>query len=117
MVAIYGKIYKIEAEVQEMLVKPIHQEPLNSQKALQLRQTMDPHFQEIYNLSCEILMESTPTLGVGQAANYFLKNLRGLTEFMGDLDIPINNFLPREVLEIRQLGAKPGWAHIPKKAH
>ena len=106
VVAIYGKIYKIEAEVQKMLVKPIHQEPLNSQKALQLRQTMDPHFQEIYNLSCEILMESTPTLGVGQAANYFLKNLRGLTEFMGDLDIPINNSFAERSIRNPAIGRK-----------
>ena len=88
---IYERIYKIEAEVQQLLKVPTLIEPENSKKALELRQTMDPHFQEIYNVSCEILLENTQTSAIGQAANYFLKNLPGLSLFMTDLEIPISN--------------------------
>ena len=88
---VYEKIYKIEDKVQELTQNPIHIEPENSKQALQLRQTMDPLFEKIYDLSCEILLENTPTSSIGTAANYFLKNLKGLTIFLTDLEIPISN--------------------------
>ena len=91
IVEVYAKIYAIENKVQDLIEKPIYLEPENSKKALELRQTMDPLFEKIYELSCEILMAHTPTSQLGQAANYFLKNLTGLTVFLTDLDIPISN--------------------------
>ena len=88
---VYEKIYAIETKVQQLIEKPIYSEPENSEKALQLRQTMDPLFEQIYNLSCEILLDNTQTSSIGRAANYFLKNLKGLTLFMTDLEISISN--------------------------
>ncbi|MEK6968422.1 MAG: IS66 family transposase [Nanoarchaeota archaeon] len=103
---VYKVIYKIEADVQNMLAEPKYIEPANSRKALELRQTMDPYFQKIYNISCEILLENPPTSGIGQAASYFLKNLRGLTEFMNDLDIPINNSFAERSIRNPVIGRK-----------
>jgi hypothetical protein len=88
---IYENIYKIESQVQDIMNNPIASEPENSVKALKLRQTIDPLFNQIYDLSCEILMNNTSNSIIGQAANYFLNNLPGLTLFMTDLDIPISN--------------------------
>lgn len=91
---IYEKIYAIEAKVQGLIKNPIYVEPENAKQALRLRQLADPLFEQIYDLSCEILLNNTPTSSVGQAANYFLKNLKGLkglTAFLTDLDIPISN--------------------------
>lgn len=87
----YEKIYSIESEVQNMIINPIVDEPVNSQEALKLRQTMDPIFNEIYDISCEILMNHTSSSALGLAASYFLNHLPGLTLFMTDLDIPISN--------------------------
>ncbi|MEO5968822.1 MAG: IS66 family transposase [Bdellovibrionia bacterium] len=103
---VYETIYKLEEGVQQMLKEPKYLEPENSKKALQLRQTMDPHFQKIYNLSCEILLENTPTSSIGTAANYFLKNLRGLTVFMTDLEIPISNSFAERSIRNPVIGRK-----------
>ena len=88
---VYEKIYAIEVKVQELVKVPAHIASENSQMALQLRQTMDPLFEKIYGLSCEILLDNTTNSSIGQAANYFLKNLPGLTIFLTDLEIPISN--------------------------
>jgi transposase len=88
---VYENIYKIESRVQDMINNPIVSESDNSGNALKLRQTMDPLFNQIYDLSCEILMNNTANSLIGQAANYFLNNLPGLTLFMTDIDIPISN--------------------------
>ena len=91
IIKIYAKIYKIEANVQTLLKNPTYEEPENSKKALELRQTADPLFEQIYNISADILMDHSERTSIGQAANYFLKNLKGLTLFLTDLDIPISN--------------------------
>ena len=88
---VYEKIYAIEAKVQGMIETPIYAGPENSRHALGLRQTMDPLFEQIYDLSCKILLENMSASSIGQGANYFLKNLPGLTKFLTDLDIPISN--------------------------
>lgn len=88
---LYDQIYAIEAEVQELIQKPRYAEPENAAEALKLRQTADPLFEKIYDASCEILLDHAPSTSLGQAANYFLNNLRGLTLFLTDLDIPISN--------------------------
>jgi transposase len=88
---VYDQIYSIEGKVQKLIENPVHEEPKNSVDALKLRQTADPLFEKIYGISCDILLENAQTTSVGQAANYFLSNLKGLTQFLTDLDIPISN--------------------------
>jgi transposase len=87
----YDQIYAIETKVQQLVKQPKYEQPQNSAEALKLRQTADPLFEKIYDLSCEILLDHAPGTSVGQAANYFLNNLTGLTRFLTDLDIPISN--------------------------
>ena len=82
---IYGEIYKIEHGVQESITKS------ETTEALKLRQSMDPLFNQIYDIACEILMENSPTSLISKAANYFINNLPGLTLFLTDIDIPISN--------------------------
>jgi transposase len=86
---VYEKIYAIEDKVQGLIKNPT--EPENSRQAIELRQTMDPLFEKIYDLCCEILLDNSPGSAIGQAANYFLKNVTGLTVFMTNLEIPISN--------------------------
>lgn len=88
---VYGEIYAIEAEVQKLIATPTFEEPENTDKALSLRQNMDPLFNKIYDFSAEILMNHAGDSAIGVAAKYFLNNLTGLTRFMGDLRIPIHN--------------------------
>jgi hypothetical protein len=66
---IYNAIYKIEDKVQELLKNPVYQEPQNSEEALKLRQTADPLFEQIHEISAEILMSSSfrPLIFLGQS--------------------------------------------------
>ena len=66
---VYPKIYAIEGQVQSLIENRKYPEPENSEKALELRQIMDPWFNKIYDLSCEILLDHTPATQLGQAAN------------------------------------------------
>lgn len=88
---IYDKIYKIEDRVQELLKKPIYQEPENTEKALELRQTADPLFEQIHDVSAEILMEASEKSLEAVAAKYFINHEAGLTLFLKHLEIPISN--------------------------
>lgn len=106
VIDIYGKIYAIEDQVQKLIEKPVYNEPENSEKALQLRQTMDPLFEQIYGLSCEVLLDHSPTSSLAQAANYFLKNLAGLTVFLTDLQVPISNSLAERSVRNPAVGRK-----------
>lgn len=81
----------IEAKVKKLILNPEYEEPENSAQALKLRQSMDPLFEKIYHLSCEILLDYAPTSQIAQAAHYFLNNLAGLTVFLTNLEIPISN--------------------------
>jgi transposase len=90
---VYDKIYKIERQVQELLEHPKYQEPENSAKALELRQTADPLFNQIYDLSCEILLDATEKSPEAVAANYFLNNVKGLTLYLKHIELPISNAL------------------------
>lgn len=89
----YDKIYAIERRVQELLKSPIYQEPENTFKALELRQTADPLFKKIYNLSCDILLDASITENSTEtkAANYFLNNVEGLKLFLQHIELPISN--------------------------
>ena len=88
---LYDKIYEIEREVQKLLLEPIHPEPKNSDQALILRQTADPLFNQIYDISCAILLESPEKSPEAVAAKYFLNNLTGLTAYLQHIELPISN--------------------------
>jgi transposase len=88
---IYNEIYKIEDKVQNLLKNPVYQEPENSAKALELRQTADPLFEQIHDLSGEILMESSNKSLEATAAKYFINHEQGLTLFLRHIELPISN--------------------------
>ncbi len=88
---VYDKVYEIEKKVQKILKNPMYQESENSAKALELRQTADPLFNQIYDLSCEILLDSPEKSLEATAAKYFLNQVEGLTLFLKHIELPISN--------------------------
>jgi transposase len=88
---LYDEIYEIERQVQELLSLSHSSEPENRERALTLRQTADPLFNQIYDLSCEILLESLPKSLEAKAANYFINNSKGLTLYLRHIELPISN--------------------------
>ncbi len=88
---VYNKIYRIESQVQNLLKDPVYQEPENSGKALELRQTADPLFNQIYDISCEILLDAPEKSLEATAAKYFLNHVEGLTLFLRHIELPISN--------------------------
>jgi len=88
---LYDGIYKIEDQVQDLLKKPKYQEPQNSAKALELRQTADSLFEQIHDISAEILMESSEKSLEAVAAKYFINHEQGLTLFLRHIELPISN--------------------------
>lgn len=90
---LYDQIYEIESRVQELLKNPVYQESENSKKALELRQTADPLFNQIYDKSCEILLDAPEKSLEATAAKYFLNHTAGLTLFLRHIELPISNAL------------------------
>jgi hypothetical protein len=88
---IYDAIYQIEAQVQKMLKNTAPHESEKKAKALELRQTADPLFNQIYDISCEILLDAPEKSLEATAAKYFLNNVGGLTLFLKYIEIPISN--------------------------
>lgn len=88
---VYDEIYNIESQVQNLLKNPAFQEPENSRKALELRQTSDPLFNKIYDISCEILLDAPEKSLEATAARYFLNHVEGLTLFLRHIELPISN--------------------------
>jgi transposase len=88
---VYDKIYEIEREVQELLRNPVYLEPENSVQALRLRQTADPLFNQIYDISGEILLEAPEKSLEATAARYFLNHVSGLTLYLRHIELPISN--------------------------
>jgi len=69
----------------------VYQEPENSARALELRQTADPLFEKIHDLSAEILMEASNKSLEATAAKYFINHEQGLTLFLRHIELPISN--------------------------
>lgn len=90
-VDLYDEIYKIERKVQDLLKNPKYAEPENSAEALKLRQTADPLFEQIHDLSCEILMDAPEKSLEETAAKYFINHEEGLTLFLRHIELPISN--------------------------
>jgi transposase len=88
---LYDKIYAIESQVQKLLTHPVYDEPKNSAQALELRQTADPLFNQIYDISCEVLLEAREKSLEAIAAKYFLNHIKGLTLYLRHIELPISN--------------------------
>jgi transposase len=88
---LYDQIYEIDRRVQALLKNPIYEEPENSIKALELRQTSDALFNQIYDISCEILLDSPEKSLEATAAKYFINHVDGLTLFLRHIELPISN--------------------------
>jgi transposase len=88
---VYNEIYKIEDKVQKLLKTPVYLEPENSAKALELRQTADPLYEQIHDISAEILMESSDKSLEATAAKYFINHEQGLTLFLQHIELPMSN--------------------------
>ena len=88
---VYDRIYEIERQAQELLAHPRYLQLENSAKALELRQTADPLFNQIYDISCEILLDATGKSLEAVAAKYFLNNMEGLTLYLRHIELPISN--------------------------
>ena len=87
----YDEIYKIERQVQAFLRGPEGQKPEYLAKALELRQTADPLFNQIYDISCEILLDAPEKSLEATAAKYFLNHVGGLTLYLRHIELPISN--------------------------
>ena len=81
----------IEDKVQKLLKNSVNQEPENSEKALELRQTADPLFEQIHGVSCEILLDAPEKSLEATAAKYFINHQEGLTLFLQHIELPISN--------------------------
>ncbi len=77
--------------MQELLTHPKYVESENSTKALELRQTADPLFNQIHAISCEVLLDSMEKSPEAVAARYFLNHLAGLTLYLKHIELPISN--------------------------
>jgi transposase len=84
---LYDKIYEIERKVQLLL----NEKPENTRKALSLRQTADPFFQKIHEVSCKILLDAPEKSTEATAATYFLNQVKGLTLYLQHIELPISN--------------------------
>lgn len=91
VLALYERIYAIEREVQDGLRSPLYEEPKNTEEALKLRQTADPLFHQIYDISCEVLLEAPEKSAEATAAKYFLNHQQGLTLYLQHIELPISN--------------------------
>lgn len=114
-VELYDQIYLIEAKVKKLILNPEYEEPENSAQALKLRQSMDPLFEKIYDLSCEILLDHAPRSQIAQAAHYFLNNLAGLTVFLTNLEIPISNARAERSVRSPAVGRNTGLGTHSRK--
>ena len=100
---LYGQIYEIESQVQLLLKHPTTEA---RDSALSLRRSMDPLFEQIYDIAAEILMNESTESTIGQGARYFLNHQPGLTLFLSDLDIPISNAFAERSIRNPVVGRK-----------
>lgn len=88
---LYDQIYEIERQVQELINTPVLAESQNAAQALALRQTADALFNQIYEISCEVLLDATEKSLEATAAKYFLNQMVGLTLYLRHIELPISN--------------------------
>ncbi len=93
----YGKIYEIEREIKNF----------SSENRLKERQERSaPIFEEMKVKATELLQTVSNKSYQAQAANYFLKNFTGLTQFLKNGDLPIDNNHQERQLRTPVIGRK-----------
>lgn len=88
---LYEKIYAIEQQVQELRSNPKYIGAENDEKALAIRQTSDPLFHKIYDISAQVLLDAPEKSLEATAARYFINHVTGLTLFLRHIQLPISN--------------------------
>ena len=92
----YREIYRLESEAREGPVS----------KKSEHREKMRPLFEEM-KLSAETQLDSYSTKSLMyQALNYFIKNFEGLTLFLNQVEIPIDNNSQERLLRSPVIGRK-----------
>lgn len=94
-IEIYGKIYRLN----KMTKRWPH-------KTQRLRKLMLPLFEEIKSRSMETSGGYSTKSSIGKAMSYFLKNYEGLTLFLGNPLIPIDNNSQESLLRNPVIGRK-----------
>lgn len=94
-IGVYGKIYRLN--------KMSHLWP---QKTQRLRKLMQPLFEEIKSRSIEMMGGYSSKSSIGKAMSYFLKNYEGLTLFLDNPLLPIDNNSQERLLRNPVIGRK-----------
>ena len=105
----YGEVYKLEKQRKE------HEDELNFEEQLELRQQMIPHFENI-KIMCEKELEGAPTdSGYKKALGYFLNRYEGLTFCTTDPSIPLDNNLAEREVRAPVVGRKTWYGTHSKR--
>lgn len=101
----YKEIYKLEALAKG---KP-------PDERLKLRAQMRPHFEAIKTKSMSGVGGLSEKGGLGKAMNYFLKNYEGLTRFLANPSLPIDNNPQERLLRNPVIGRKTWYGTHSKR--
>lgn len=96
MVAHYDRVYAIEASARGLAADGI----------LAKRATMRPHFEAMRAEALQKVATYSSKSGMGTAYNYFLKHYDGLTLFLGNAGVPIDNNASERLLRSPVVGRK-----------
>ena len=96
---IYKKIYRLEKIAQK---RP----PDRPDRVLRVRKIMEPHFRKMRALAMEEVAGYSSKSAMARAMNYFLNNYEGLTLFLKNADLPIDNNAQERLLRSPVVGRK-----------
>lgn len=103
-VKIYGKIYRLNKMTKRW-----------PKKIKRLRKLMLPLFEEIKSKSMELLGGYSGKSSIGKAMSYFLKNYEGLTLFLENPLLPIDNNSQESLLRNPVVGRKTWYGNHSKR--
>lgn len=92
----YREIYQLESQCKE---KP-------PDEVLRIRSQMREKFEEMFSKATEQLSSYPSQLKFGKALNYFIENYEGLTLFLEQSDVAIDNNLQERLLRSHVVGRK-----------
>ena len=96
MVEGYSEIYKLEAEAKGQAPEIIASK----------RKEMAPHFESMLDHAKNRIDQYSIKSSLGRAFNYFIENYEGLTYFLNDPDVPIDNNASERILRPHVVGRK-----------
>lgn len=100
----YHEIYKLESEVKK-----------NPDLACGNRAKMEPFFLAMKARAIELLSECPSKSSLGKAVQYFLKNYDGLTEFLKNTELPIDNNAQERLMRNPVIGRKTWYGTHSKR--